>query len=172
MAEAAPDEKSESKSSSPSRMGAILSYVFIGLNLVVMAIGSYLVYANSIGYHFKSITEEDEHTKITKERVFRDDEPILYTMESFTINLAGFPRRVIRMTINLEMLDEEGFEEIITLGARARDTVVKLLNAKTYQDIESIQGKLMLKDEIALELNHSLHKGVIRDIYFSDFVVQ
>ena len=74
--------------------------------------------------------------------------------------------------MSIEMLSEEGFEELITQGGKARDEIVNILNNKRFEDLESIQGKLFLKDQIARRVNSYLERGVVKDIYFSDFVVQ
>jgi flagellar FliL protein len=54
----------------------------------------------------------------------------------------------------------------------ARDQIVKILNSKKYIDIETIQGKLFLKDQIQTAMNKMLQKGSVKDVYFSEFVVQ
>ena len=78
----------------------------------------------------------------------------------------------MRTTIQLEMLSEEGYEEAVNLSPVARDQIVKILNSKKYEDIETIQGKLFLKDQIATSMNGILHKGSVKDVYFNEFVVQ
>jgi flagellar FliL protein len=72
------------------------------------------------------------------------------------------------------MLGKEGFEEVIDNENRAkvRDRVLKILNEKTFAEVESIQGKLFLKEKIAQEINSTLNEGVVKDVYFSEFVVQ
>ncbi|MNU05152.1 flagellar basal body-associated protein FliL [compost metagenome] len=56
--------------------------------------------------------------------------------------------------------------------AKARDKIVRLLNDNAFSDLETIQGKLFLKDKIAMEVNSILHRGIVKDVFFSDFVVQ
>jgi flagellar protein FliL len=97
---------------------------------------------------------------------------VLYTMPVFTVNLAGQPRRLIRVEMTFEMLDKEGFEEIVRNSPLARDEIMRILNRTTFDDIETIQGKLSLKDKIAVTLNESFKAGVVKDIYFNDFIVQ
>ena len=70
------------------------------------------------------------------------------------------------------MLDKDGFEEVVRNSPAARDSIVRILNSKTYDDIETIQGKLFLKDQIAVTLNRSLDEGVVKDVYFGEFLVQ
>ncbi|MNL31404.1 flagellar basal body-associated protein FliL [compost metagenome] len=100
--------------------------------------------------------------------------PLIYTMDKFTVNLEGEPKRTIRLEVNLQLLGAEGFEEVMEPEnrAKARDQIVRILNDKNFSDLESIQGKLFLKDKIASEVNHLLKKGVVKDVFFSDFVVQ
>jgi len=80
--------------------------------------------------------------------------------------------KIIQIEIALEMIDEDGFEEVVTMGSHARDTIVNILNGKSYDDISSLQGKLFLKDEIILALNQNLDRSFIKDLYFSRFMIQ
>ena len=63
-----------------------------------------------------------------------------------------------------EIMDEEN-------RARARDTILRVLSEKTFTDLESLQGKLFLKDELLKNINKALRVGLVKDIYFSDFVM-
>lgn len=174
MAEEKKDKPTEEKK--PRNLGLILQIAFAVVNLSVAGLGLYWVYAATIGWHSPSITE----TQLAEQAESAEDDneetagPLVYTMDKFTVNLAGEPKRTIRVEVNLEMLGKDGFEEIINNDnkAKARDRIVRLLNDQTFSEVESIQGKLFLKDKIAVELNGILDKGVVKDVYFSEFVVQ
>ncbi len=56
--------------------------------------------------------------------------------------------------------------------AAIRDGILVLLSAKTLQDIQDIQGKNQLKDEILGAVNKHIPPGKIAKVYFTDFVVQ
>jgi len=104
-----------------------------------------------------------------------ETEPISHLkLLALTVNLGGEPKKTIRMEVNLEMLGKDGYEEVINTEnrAKARDRIVRVLNEKSFQELESIQGKLFLKDRIAFEVNSVLKKGVVKDVFFTDFVVQ
>src|SRR5690606_19221758 len=98
--------------------------------------------------------------------------PVIYKMDTFNTNLDGLPRRFISLDVNLEMLDAEGFEEGIGLGAGARDSILRILNNKSFDEIDTIQGKHMLKNEIISEINNYLERGVVKNVYFSNFAIQ
>ena len=168
----AEEKKSEDKSKSLN-VALIMKVGFIVLNLAVTGGGGYLVYASTIGWQSPTLTEEKLMRGIAS---LNESElsPFIYTMDKFTVNLGGEPKRTIRLEINLEMLGKEGFEEVINTEhrAKARDRIVRLLNDSGFSDLESIQGKLFLKDKIANEVNSILKKGVVKSVFFSDFVVQ
>jgi flagellar FliL protein len=176
------ENKEQAKTEAPKKslpLGLILQLSFVVVNLGVTGLGAFWVYSGTMGWSNPAITEaqlqaEREALEEKQDEQGAEAGPLVYTMDKFTVNLGGEPKRTIRLEVNLEMLGKDGFEEIINSDnrARARDRIVRLLNDKTFTDLESIQGKLFLKDKIASEINGILDKGVVKDIYFSEFVVQ
>lgn len=172
MAEKAEGEKKPAKS---MNVGLILKIAFAVVNLGITGAGAYLVYSSTIGWTSPSITEQDLRTEEEKlAEAGRSLEPYIYTMDKFTVNLGGEPQRTIRIEVSLEMLGQDGFEEVINTEnrAKARDRIVSVLNDKNFTELETIQGKLFLKDRIAMEVNGLLQQGVVKDVYFSEFIVQ
>lgn len=163
----------EAESTAPPRdFKKILTFAFMGLNLTVLAVGTYLVYMSTLGVEQKSLSDAQAEREIASfEEGLRGD-PVLYTMAPFNTNLYGVPQRKINIEMSLEMMDEEGYEEVIGLVPQARDSIMRILNAKTFYDIESVQGKLQLKNQIVAELNSTLKKGVVKNVYFSSLVMQ
>lgn len=154
-------------------LGKIVVFVMIAGNFAVVGGGAFLTYQNTMGHAPPVLREPAAYQQLKAERDSNDQKPAInYTLPPFTVNLAGSPRRLVRVEMTLEMLDEEGFEEVVQLNPAARDAIVRILNAKEFRDVETIQGKLFLKDQIAVTLNQHLKTGVVKDIFFSDFVVQ
>jgi len=150
----------------------ILTFAFIGLNLSVLGFGAYLVYSSTLGVQMEALSNEQAKRDLASfEEKLRGD-PVLYSMSPFNTNLEGVPRRLIRMDLSLEMMDEEGYEEVINIAPQARDSIMRILNAKAFSDVETVQGKLHLKNQIVAELNTALKKGVVKNVYFNELVVQ
>lgn len=171
------EEQKDKAPKKPLNIMLLLQIVFAVVNIGVLGWGGFLVYSATLGWHAPQITEaqlahEKEH--LNQDAPGEISGPLIYTMDKFTVNLDGEPKRTIRVEVNLEMLGKEGFEEIINTDnrAKARDRIVRILNDKNFSDLESIQGKLFLKDRIAMEINSILDEGVVKDVYFSEFVVQ
>lgn len=171
---AAPAAAPEGAPKPKKNLGMIMQIAFAVINLSAMGFGSYLVYASTIGWTNPSITEEASEHEMAAESEGETSGPLVYTMEKFTVNLGGEPKRTILLEVNLEMLGKDGFEEVMTSDSRAkaRDRIVRLLNEQAFSDLESIQGKLFLKDKIAYEVNGVLKAGVVKDVFFSNFLVQ
>ncbi len=150
----------------------IISIVLITLNLSVLGLGTYWVYISTLGYESPAITEKSLREPASLKEKFALA-PMVYTMDKFVVNLSGLPKRTIRVQVNLDMIGPEAFQEIMDLEnrAKARDKIVRILNEKTFDDLETIQGKLFLKDKIVAEVNHILDKGLVKDVYFTDFVM-
>ncbi len=94
-------------------------------------------------------------------------------LEPFVVNLSGSGgRNYLKLEIGLELSNEEVREEINNKIPQIKDAVLMLLSSKTYDDVKTADGKLMLKESILIRLNSFLNLGSINNIYFTNFVVQ
>lgn len=53
-----------------------------------------------------------------------------------------------------------------------RDSILLLIGNKTYEELQDLQGKKQLKAELTSKLNSILQISKVKEIYFTDFVVQ
>ena len=63
-------------------------------------------------------------------------------------------------------------EELKGQSARIRDAVIMLLAGKSYADVSTPDGKVLLKAEVAARLNQILGAQRVVRVYFTDFVVE
>lgn len=97
----------------------------------------------------------------------------IYALEPFIVNIYdGQELRYLKVKIELEMVSPAIKAEIDGRLAPIRDAVLILLSAKTLQDVQDVQGKNTLKDEILGAINKNIPPGKIAKVYFTDFVVQ
>jgi len=96
----------------------------------------------------------------------------IYPLEPFIVNIYdGQELRYLKVKVEIEMAGTVKGELDARLAA-IRDAVLVLLSAKTLQDIQDVQGKNQLKEEILVAINKIIPPGKISKIYFTDFVVQ
>ena len=97
----------------------------------------------------------------------------IYALETFIVNLADKPgNRYLRLTMDLELGNPELESELVKRLPQVRDSILMILPSKRFDDINSAEGKIALRDEIMTTLNEYLTQGQITKIYFKEFVVQ
>ncbi|MDR3579081.1 MAG: flagellar basal body-associated FliL family protein [Oryzomonas sp.] len=97
----------------------------------------------------------------------------MYPLEPFIVNIYdGQELRYLKVKIEMEMVGAGVKTEVDARLAPIRDSILVLLSSKTLQDIQDVQGKNQLKEEIMGAINKNLPPGKIAKVYFTDFVVQ
>ena len=97
----------------------------------------------------------------------------MYPLDTFIVNLAGGKgKRYLKVKMDLELDHEKVEQEIKMKMSRIRDRILMLLSSKSFQQIESMEGKDTLREEIIARISGLVTSGKIRSVYFTDFVVQ
>jgi flagellar FliL protein len=94
-------------------------------------------------------------------------------LNDFTINLRGTGGgRVLRLKVSAEV-DSSDADTVNERMDVLRDAVLTLASDYTYNDLEGIDGKMRLRDELLARLNASLESEArVKRVYFTEFVVQ
>lgn len=97
----------------------------------------------------------------------------VYPMDQFIVNLlSDSGSRFLKTKVELELNAETLTPEIDKKKPLIRDIIVRTLSSKTFEEVSTIKGKDRLKDEIVDRINEVLADGHIKNMYFTDFVVQ
>ena len=100
---------------------------------------------------------------------------IIVPLETFIVNLldrSGLGKRYLKVTIELEIAAGEGQDTITSHKTQLRDTILLLLSGLSLNEINTIEGKLDLKQSLLSRINQVMGSGVVRRIYFTEFVLQ
>jgi flagellar FliL protein len=98
---------------------------------------------------------------------------VMVPLEPFMVNLARTKgSRILKVTVTLELNDPAVQPEVEDNRQKIMDSILVLLSSKTFEDVYSIQGKFKLKDEITTRVNRFLAMGHIKEVYFSEFLIQ
>jgi flagellar protein FliL len=98
---------------------------------------------------------------------------LMFPLETFTVNLLSESgRRYLKCEINLEMGGKELSPELEEKKPVFRDIIIRILSSKSLEEISTAKGKEKLKEQIVNELNLRLKDGKVKNVYFTDFVVQ
>lgn len=91
----------------------------------------------------------------------------------FLVNLSDpAGRRYLKLSMEVEVNAPEATAEIQAQSAKVRDAVILLLSSKTYAELNTPEGKLQIKNEVAARLNQILGAPRIVRVYFTEFVIQ
>lgn len=97
----------------------------------------------------------------------------LFPLDPFIINLRDpSGKRYLKIRVELELSGKELEAQITERMPQIKDGLLILLSSKSYEDIESVEGKLRLRQEIVSRINSLLSSGRVQNIYFTEFVVQ
>jgi len=97
----------------------------------------------------------------------------IFPLEPFIVNIYdGQELRYLKVKVEIEMASPEVKADLDARVAPIRDAILVLLSAKTLQDVQDVQGKNQLKEEILASINKIIPPGKIAKVYFTDFVVQ
>ncbi|HEY3308104.1 MAG TPA: flagellar basal body-associated FliL family protein [Desulfuromonadaceae bacterium] len=97
----------------------------------------------------------------------------VFALEPFIVNIYdGQELRYLKVKVEMEMANPAVKGELEVRLAALRDAILVLLSSKTMQDIQDVQGKNQLKEEILGAVNKQIPPGKIAKIFFTDFVVQ
>lgn len=92
-----------------------------------------------------------------------------FEVEPFVVNLADPQgRRYLKLALVLE-------GDVINIDynfPRIKDSILLPLSSKTYSDLDSVDDKILLKNQIAGMINKITGKKIVKDVFFTEFVVQ
>ncbi|MFZ6721873.1 flagellar basal body-associated FliL family protein [Undibacterium sp. Ji49W] len=95
-------------------------------------------------------------------------------LEAFVVNLST-TERYLQLSMALQIANPEVSDRIKMLMPKVRHTLILLLSGKGSEQLQSLEGKHQLMEEIKDGVNKTLelkeHDGVT-DVFFENFVIQ
>ena len=177
------DENTVEKSGGKSPMMAILIGLIIILLLAVGGIG-YFMYTK--GIFSDQPTTQAESGKELEKNVEKVDVGDIYQskIDSLVLNITDAKGRSKLMKLSFTLkTTEPSIEGLIEANkAEMIDSVIRQVSARSSEELLTVGGKAMLKEEMIDELNNILNdatendediaKNMIIDIFFTSFVIK
>ena len=141
------------------------------LKLIIIAVVVLLIGVGGIFGYSKFNKGKEKKAEISQ----ADKASIVLPLNSFVVNLMdkqGVGKRYLKVTMGLEINKEEDKLLIENHNAQLRDTVLLLLSSQSLKEINTMEGKLELKQNLLARMSQILGNGIVRRIYFTEFVVQ
>ena len=157
------DKAKEAIPEDPKKPAKSFKLLFIGgAGLVVLLLIGGVVY-----FFFLSSSSDSSEGKKPKENVATT----IHKMDPFLVNLADPGQlRYLKVTLHVETpLKGEEYEKRLP---QLRDSILSILSSKQFKDISTSDGKNVLREEIKEKMNQLLVETKVRNIYFTEFVIQ
>ncbi len=176
------EEKETSTEGGEKKKSNLLLIIIIGVLVLILVIGAvvaFLMMGNEEPAATNGAPTQQEASANASEE---DAEPsdssltevgLMYPLDGFTVNLLSESgKRYLKVEMNLELEGEELSPELDTKKPVFRDVIIRILSSKSLEEISTIKGKEKLKEQIVSDLNTRLKDGKVKNVYFTDFVVQ
>jgi len=185
-------EKEESGDEPKKKKSGLVKWILLAVILVVVLGGGFFAYTKffakapdpgadapaDAGHGEKKDDKKDAPAGKKDDK--KDDkkgekavEPKPFSLPTFLVNLADpLGRRYIKLTLEVQMEDEPAAKDLEKNLAKVRDTIILLLSSKTYADLSTLESKQLLKMEIVNQLNQILNTKKVKNVYFTDLVIQ
>lgn len=147
--------------------------ILIIINLVVVLLGAGLVF-----YSHNMIKPEPTNQALETEKLKTDAlqnaQIQAVPIKKFVVNLHSRNTRLRYLDIEMNVLPfREDQKEIIKANEHVfKDVVIEIASHLNPDDLDSVTGKILLENKIKKQVNTRLGQPVVKQIYFSGFVVQ
>ncbi len=154
-------EKGQQGQLAKKKKSSLIKWIVMGLLLVVAAGGGGFAYTK---YFDKSLPVGGAAKNLA---------PVMHPLDSFLVNLSDpGGKRYLKVSIELQLENLLTLNELKEKNHAVRDSILTLLSVKVYDDVASATGKMSLKREILTQLNRFLSQGQVKEVFFTDFLVQ
>ncbi|MFW6324265.1 MAG: flagellar basal body-associated FliL family protein [Desulfovibrionales bacterium] len=97
----------------------------------------------------------------------------LVKLQPFVVNLSDpLGRRFLKVSLELEMKNEEAVARLQQSLPRVRDAILLLLSSKSFNDLSTMESKMLLKRQLMDRVNQITGGDKAVDVYFTEFVIQ
>jgi flagellar FliL protein len=94
-------------------------------------------------------------------------------LDQFVVNLlSNDGRRYLKVKISFEVTNKGGLQEMENKKVLVRNSVIDLLSGKRFDEISTESGKIRLREELKTSINRYLRDTQIKNVFFTDFVIQ
>ncbi len=149
--------------------------LIIILVLVLLLLGG----GGAAAYKFLVLDKQQEQKKEKKAEKIVDeiknieDIGVQFDVGTFIVNLQDRDAdRYLKITIVLDVQDDKIKAELEKRLPQVKDAITTLLFTKTSNDLRTPEGIEELKEEILKRVNAILPIGGVKNVYFTDFVIQ
>ncbi len=161
-------EENQNQLEEAKKGGSNKVIVFLLLFIIILIAGG------GVAYKFLVLDKkEDKAQQIVEEIKNVDEFGVQFEIGTFIVNLIDKDAdRYLKVSLVLEIQDETIKQEVEKRLPKIKDAITTLLFIKSSKELKSPEGIELLKEEIIKRINAILPIGGVKNVYFTDFVIQ
>lgn len=161
------NEESQEKADGKPKKNKLMLFGIIGIVLLLLAGGGFFAYTKFMATPEPAINEA-AMKKAAEEAIGE-----MFALDPFVVNLSD-PRgkRYLKVEITIELANATALEGAEKNVPKMRDMVIMMLTSLTFEEVMTPEGKIRVRDELFERFNLILRPNRIKNIYFTEFVVQ
>lgn len=98
---------------------------------------------------------------------------VTYEFADIVINPAESKgQRFLVCSISIQMRSEQDIEDVKLKEFIIKDAINTLLSKKSVDELQSVEGRVILKQEIGVVINSILEDTAVRNVFFTKYVMQ
>lgn len=168
MAEETEDQATEEEQE-PKKKSKALFFVILGVGILLLGGGGFFAYTNFLAPEPAAITEEGAEGGKEPPPIIGD----MFALQPFVVNLADPKgKRYLKIKIEIELESPTAVEQATKVSPKLRDMVIMMLTSLSFEEVMTPEGKIRIRDELLERFNQIMRPERIKNIYFTEFVVQ
>ncbi len=162
----APDT-AEGAEEEPKKKGKGMLFAIIGVVLLAAGGGGFFAYTKFLKPKPEPVDE------LALKKAQENAIGTMYDLAPFVVNLSDPKgKRYLKVKVTLELESDNVVEKADKLKPKIRDMVIMLLTSLTFEEVMTPEGKIRVRDELLERFNLILRPDRVKNIYFTEFVVQ
>jgi len=153
----------------PNKKSKMGFFIILGVGILILGGGGFFAYTKFLAH--KPAIEE-----VASQEAKKEAPPVIgemLVMEPFVVNLADPKgKRYLKVKIELELESKEAVDKATKVSPKLRDMVIMMLTSLGFEEIMTPEGKIRVRDELLERFNEIMRPDHIKNIYFTEFVVQ
>ena len=172
------DEKAPDTEASSGKRKLDLTTIVLLVNALATVAAAGAVLYTKVLYEKPKITEPQELAKIKEhepeaDENFDEDGPIVH-IDAMRVNIASPDggNHFAFFALSAECVSEEASQRFEGRKDQLIDKLIALFNRKKASELNHVQGRLIMKEEVLREFNTILGEGSVKEVFFPSFMVQ
>lgn len=171
------EEKEAKEGAEEPKKGKKLIIIIVIALVVLLAVGGALAFLMLKGGSEDAAAGGDAHSAKNKKNSHGDGDSLtvgpMFAIDNLIVNLMSEgSARYAKFSIALELDSQELAPEMMTKKPLATDIIINAVSSKTAEELMTLKGKETVKNEIMEKINERLKDGRVKNVYFTNFVVQ